>query len=192
MVSLMCRIGAFAPSFPVRTWATPRAMACTSVSHLSARATPRPRTLRAVAVQAVTPRPQAPGAQLLVLVRERADDRRAISERPSLAERDELVKLLRISGGPHEIAEERRMRPRRAFDRALEDREADAGAVAHSDMANGLRAGLFVLPLIAEHDRIDGRPRGPHRGHDLRHEVDVLGLERPEAQHHPLRFRRPV
>src|SRR5207237_154252 len=75
---------------------------------------------------------------------------------------------------------------------ALEDREADAGAVAHSDMANGLRAGLFVLPLIAEHDRIDGRPRGPHRGHDLRHEVDVLGLERPEAQHHPLRFRRPV
>src|SRR5438132_10885806 len=47
----MWRIGSFAASLPVRTRSTPSAIACATVSHFSARAIPRPRADRAVAVQ---------------------------------------------------------------------------------------------------------------------------------------------
>src|SRR2546428_491356 len=61
MVSFRWRMGAFAASFPVRTRSTPSAMAWATVSHFRARATPRPRTERAVAVQFVPTMPRTGG-----------------------------------------------------------------------------------------------------------------------------------
>src|SRR2546425_890963 len=119
----MCRIGSFAASLPVRTRSTPSAMACASVSHLSARATPRPRTDRAVAVQAVPGDvEEAPGfgegadapgsaravpgeagsgdeaaADLVVLVRSREETRRARRGRALFHEGEDLVEPLGAS-----------------------------------------------------------------------------------------------
>ena len=57
----MCRIGAFLLSLSVRTLSTPSAIACMTVSYLSARAMPLPRPARATPVQSVVTTPGGGG-----------------------------------------------------------------------------------------------------------------------------------
>src|SRR5438876_158828 len=211
----MWRIGSFAPSFPVWTRSTPSAIAWTSVSHFSARAIPRPRTRRAVAVQAVPTTPRTGGypstdtptmsspsrasqdrrdAQLVVLVRADRDAPGSLCDESTLHLREKCVERRPIAPIRREVATDVAVRhaqpgPRRV----IEGRDTDVAAVALHDPATRNIGVVRLLPPVPLHDRI-GRPRWSQGGEHVRVEGRVVERRVAEvkAVRHPLRFRRPV
>ncbi|TMB79612.1 MAG: hypothetical protein E6J52_02325 [Chloroflexi bacterium] len=134
------------------------------------------------------------GAQVVVLVRGRADDRRRFGERATLDFGQEVSKRRGLAVRREQLAADRRMaqgdlRPFGAFDRG----DADVRTVAPHDPTVEHAAAWRVLPQVLHLSGID-RPDRLRRRVDVGPEARVVRRALAEEERHgyPLRFSRPV